>query len=80
MEIAVYNHQGKTVGNMELPAAFALPWNADLVHQVVTSQASNRRPVVAHAKGRSEVRGGGPTVALRATSGVIEVRAAPAGS
>jgi len=27
-----------------------------------------------------EVRGGGPTVALRATSGVIEVRAAPAGS
>ena len=55
----MYNHQGKTVGNMELPAAFALPWNADLVHQVVTSQASNRRPVVAHAKGRSEVRGGG---------------------
>ena len=44
---------------MELPKVFELPWNADLVHQVVTSQAANRRPVVAHAKDRSEVRGGG---------------------
>ena len=59
MEIKVYNQQGETVGEMELPKVFELPWNADLVHQVAVSQASNRRPVVAHTKGRSEVRGGG---------------------
>ena len=38
---------------------FAMPMNKDLLHQVVTSQIANRRQVVAHAKGRSEVRGGG---------------------
>ncbi|OHA08982.1 MAG: 50S ribosomal protein L4 [Candidatus Sungbacteria bacterium RIFCSPLOWO2_01_FULL_59_16] len=59
MEVEVYNQQGKSIGSMELPKVFELPWNADLVHQVVTSQMANRRPVVAHAKGRGEVRGGG---------------------
>lgn len=59
MEIGVYNQDGKNVGTMELPKIFELPWNADLVHQVVTSQMANRRPTVAHAKGRGEVRGGG---------------------
>ncbi len=59
MEVEVYNQQGKSVGSMELPAVLATPWNADLVYQVVTSQQANRRQVVAHAKGRSEVRGGG---------------------
>lgn len=44
---------------MELPKVFESRWNADLVHQVVTSQAANRRPTVAHTKGRGEVRGGG---------------------
>lgn len=56
----MYNQQGKLAGSIELPdTVFGLKWNADLVHQVVTSQAANRRPVVAHAKGRSEVKGGG---------------------
>ena len=59
MEVEVYNQQGKSVGSMELPKVFALPWNADLVHQVVTSQQANRRQPLAHAKGRGEVRGGG---------------------
>lgn len=59
MNIKVYNQSGKEAGTMELPKVFALPWSADLVHQVVTSQAANLRPNVAHAKGRSEVRGGG---------------------
>lgn len=59
MNVKVYNQSGKEAGEMELPEVFALPWNADLVHQVVTGQMANRRPVVAHAKGRSEVRGGG---------------------
>lgn len=35
------------------------PMNADLVWQVATSQMSNARQVLAHAKTRSEVRGGG---------------------
>ncbi len=59
MEVEIYNQEGRKTGTMELPKAFTLPWNADLVHQVVTSQAANRRPTVAHAKGRGEVRGGG---------------------
>ncbi len=59
MEVEVYNQQGKSVGKMELPKVFQLPWNADLVYQVVTSQMANRRPTVAHVKHRGEVSGGG---------------------
>lgn len=59
MNIKVYNQAGKEVGEMELPKIFALPWNADLVHQVATSQMANRRPTVAKVKDRSEVSGGG---------------------
>lgn len=59
MEIRVYNQQGQEAGAITLPKAFELPWNADLVHQVVTSQAANLRRGTAHAKGRGEVRGGG---------------------
>lgn len=59
MNVKVYNQSGKESGEMELPKVFALPWNADLVHQVVTGEMANRRQSVAHAKGRSEVRGGG---------------------
>ena len=59
MNVKVYNQSGKVTGEMELPAALVTPWNADLVHQVVTSQQANRRRGTAHAKGRGEVRGGG---------------------
>ena len=59
MDIQVYNQQGKESGTMELPKIFELPWNADLVHQVVTSQQANQRVNVAHVKNRGEVRGGG---------------------
>jgi large subunit ribosomal protein L4 len=60
MEISVYNQNGGEVGRTELPdSIFGLDWNADLVHQVATSQAANRRQNVAHTKGRGEVRGGG---------------------
>ncbi len=60
MKVTVYNQEGKEVGTTLLPnEIFGLKVNPDLVHQVVVSQMANRREVIAHAKGRSEVRGGG---------------------
>lgn len=60
MEAKIYNQEGKMVDNIKLSeSVFDLPWNDDLVHQVVTSMQANKRVVVAHAKGRGEVRGGG---------------------
>ena len=52
--------EGKVSKQMEVPEAiFGASWNADLVSQVLYSQASNRRAGTAHTKNRSEVRGGG---------------------
>ena len=60
MKIAVYNQEGKEVGKSLLPKEiFDLKLNPDLVHQVMVSQMANRRRVIAHTKGRAEVRGGG---------------------
>jgi len=60
MEVSLYNQQAKVVGKLQLmDAAFDVPMNRDLVYQVAVSQRSNERQVVAHAKGRGEVRGGG---------------------
>src|SRR3989344_5364576 len=59
-EAKVYNTEGKEVGTYKLPESiFALPWNGDLVHQVVVAMEGNARTPVAHTKGRGEVRGGG---------------------
>ena len=56
----VYNQKGKEVGEVKLPAdIFGLSWNADLVHQVVTSMLSDSRVIYAHTKDRGQVRGGG---------------------
>lgn len=60
METQIYNQKGKSVGKFELPESiFGVPWNGDLVHQVVTAMQANARTPVAHTKDRSDVRGGG---------------------
>ena len=38
---------------------FEVPLNPNLVHQIATSQMSNKRQVIAHTKTRAEVSGGG---------------------
>lgn len=51
--------EAKTV-KADLPKeVFEVPMNSDLLYQVVVSQIGNRRKVVAHARTRAEVRGGG---------------------
>lgn len=60
LEAQVYNQDGKSVDTFKLPEnIFALPWRADLVHQVVVSLMSNKRTNLAHTKTRGEVSGGG---------------------
>lgn len=60
MEATVYNQKGKETSKITLPDnVFGLPWNADLVHQVVSSMESNKREPIAHTKNRGDVSGGG---------------------
>jgi large subunit ribosomal protein L4 len=60
MDATLYNIKGEKAGMVTLPEnLFGLPWNADLVHQVVTSMQANKRQGNAHTKGSGDVRGGG---------------------
>lgn len=60
METKIYNQKGQEAGKITLPeSVFGVPWNADLVHQVVVSMTSSARHPVANTKTRGEVRGGG---------------------
>jgi large subunit ribosomal protein L4 len=60
MKLPVYNSEGKEVKKIELSDdIFGLDWNADLVHQVVTSLLGNARDNIAHTKNRGDVSGGG---------------------
>ena len=57
---AVYSIAGKEVSTISLPeSVWGLPWNADLVHQVVTGMQSNARTGLADSRGRGDVSGGG---------------------
>jgi len=60
METNLYNQKGDNIGKIKLPdSIFGLKLNMDLLYQVVTAQRANKRQIIAHAKGRNEVRGGG---------------------
>jgi large subunit ribosomal protein L4 len=60
MEAIIYNNKGEKTGTIDLPVGiFGLPWNADLMHQVVVGMQANARGPIAHTKDRGEVRGGG---------------------
>lgn len=60
MDVTLYNQAGEPAGEVTLPEAiFGVRPNRDLIHQALTVQLKNRRQSVAHAKDRSEVRGGG---------------------
>lgn len=60
MKYQVYNQKGEDTGTILLPKeVFEVEINNDLVHQVIVSQAANRRRVIAHTKDRKEVSGGG---------------------
>ena len=60
METTIYNIKGEKAGTIDAPESiFGLPWNADLVHQVVVGMQANARTPIAHTKDRGEVRGGG---------------------
>jgi large subunit ribosomal protein L4 len=60
MEATLYNIKGEKKGTVDAPASiFGVPFNANLLHDVVTSMQANARTPVAHTKDRGEVRGGG---------------------
>jgi len=60
MEATMYSQTGQPAGRISLPeGVFGVPWNADLVHEIVRLMNSNSRTNVAHTKTRGEVRGGG---------------------
>lgn len=60
MDTTVYTQDGNKKDTITLPATvFGVPYNADLVHQVVVAMQGNARAGSAHTKDRSEVSGTG---------------------
>ncbi len=59
-KVKVYNLTGEVLKEEELnPQVFGIAVKPELVQQVIEAQLANRRQVLAHTKGRGEVRGGG---------------------
>ncbi|MBU4285226.1 50S ribosomal protein L4 [Patescibacteria group bacterium] len=60
IKVLVHNSEGEQVGTISLPEEiFGVKINNDLIYQAVNAQTANSRFHLAHAKDRSEVRGGG---------------------
>lgn len=60
MKIDVYNQEGEKISEKELdPKVFGIELKSALIQQVVVAILANARNVIAHTKGRAEVRGGG---------------------
>ena len=60
IKFPVHNLKGERVRELELsPSIFGLPKNDELLRQVYTVQAANRRRVIAHTKDRAERAGSG---------------------
>ncbi len=60
IKLDIYNQKGEKTGSVELSEkVFGVKINDNLVHQAVVAQRANTRQVLAHTKGRAEVRGGG---------------------
>jgi large subunit ribosomal protein L4 len=60
VKVKLYNDKAEEVGEEKLSSdIFGIEANPELVHQVVVAQNHNSRQVLAHTKGRAEVRGGG---------------------
>lgn len=56
--VVLYNKAGESVGNLDLDASlFQVDLNPALIHEAVVAQTANGRRVLAHTKGRGEVRG-----------------------
>lgn len=59
-KIKVYNSKGEVIKEVEADAKFfTVQIKPVVVQQVVEAHLANRRSVLAHTKGRSEIRGGG---------------------
>jgi large subunit ribosomal protein L4 len=60
MDAKLYSPKGEESGKVKLPESiFGISWNESLVAQVIRALEANKRRGTAHAKDRSEVRGGG---------------------
>ena len=60
IKIKTYNQKAEAIGEREISEKiFGLKTNEALVHQAMVAQISNERQVLAHTKGKAEVRGGG---------------------
>lgn len=60
IKVDIQDKTGKKVGSATLePKIFEMAITPQIIQHVVVAQQANARPVVAHTKGRSEVRGGG---------------------
>jgi large subunit ribosomal protein L4 len=60
MKVDVYNQKGEKIGTTLLPKdVFGVSLSPDLIYQAALSLMANQRKATAHAKDRSEVRGGG---------------------